>query len=166
MAHALGGLRQGAIEMTPMQEAVLDLSVEQALAPALQRVNQTFVQVMLEQGIPIEAIVCELVLSGEVERTYRLLRLEGYGAQMEHHSPTSQYGQLSRSGYFDRSVDPLSTMREIVENIRSGSFADEWDDERDAGHPGLERLKREAIPPEMLEWERDLRTQLGAGISY
>lgn len=161
LASAVGGLRQGAIEMTPMQEAVLDLAVEQALAPALRRVSQSFVQVMLEQGIPIEAILCELFLSGEIERSYRLLRLEGYGAQMEHHSPTSQYGQLSRSDYFDTSVDPAPTMREIVESIRDGSFADEWDAELDAGHPTLERLKSAAVGPEMQQWERELREQLG-----
>jgi ketol-acid reductoisomerase len=164
VADAIGGLRQGAIEMTPAQEAVLDLAVEQALAPALQRVSQSFVQVMLEQGIPLEAILCELFLSGEVERSYRRLRTEGYGAQMEHHSPTSQYGQLSRAGHY-QSMDPVPTMREIVENIRDGSFADEWDAERDSGHPTLARLKGEALPPEMLEWERDLRRQLGEGVA-
>ncbi len=139
--------------------------MEQALAPALRRISQSFVQVMLEQDIPLEAILCELFLSGEVERTYRLLRLEGYGAQMEHHSPTSQYGQLSRADYYDGSVEPVPTMREIVENIRSGRFADEWDAERDAGHPTLERLKAAAVPEEMAAWEQELRSQLGEGVS-
>src|SRR5688500_7265772 len=37
VAKAIGGLRQGALELTPMQEAVLDLAVEQALSPALRR---------------------------------------------------------------------------------------------------------------------------------
>jgi ketol-acid reductoisomerase len=165
VADAIGGLRQGAIEMTPMQEAVLDLAVEQALAPALRRVSQSFVHVMSEQGIPLEAILCELFLSGEVERTYRLLRTEGYAAQMEHHSPTSQYGQLSRADFYDETIDPVPTMRQIVDNIRNGSFADEWDAERDAGHPTLERLKASAVPPEIVDWERDLRTQLGEGVN-
>lgn len=165
LAGAIGGLRQGTIEMTPMQEAVLDLAVEQALAPALRRVSQSFVQVLSEQGIPLEAILCELFLSGEVERTYRLLRTEGYAAQMEHHSPTSQYGQLSRADHFDETIDPVPTMRAIVETIRDGSFADEWDAERDAGHPTLERLKALAVPAEIVEWERALRSQLGEGVS-
>ena len=39
VAKAIGGLRQGAIEMTAHQEAVLDLAVEQALSPALRRVT-------------------------------------------------------------------------------------------------------------------------------
>jgi ketol-acid reductoisomerase len=96
VAKAIGGLLQGAIELTARQEAVLDLAVEQALSPALSRVSTSFTQVMLEHGIPVEAIITELVLSGEVERTYRLLREVGYAVQSEYHSPTSQYGQLTR----------------------------------------------------------------------
>ena len=162
VAKAIGGLRQGAIELTPHQEAVLDLAVEQALSPALRRVSQSFVQVMLEHGIPLEAIVTELVLSGEVERTYRLLRIEGYAAQMEHHSPTSQYGQLSRAEEFDH-LDVPTKMREIVEGISSGRFADEWDGERDAGYPNYTRLKDAAVGVGVAEFDRELRAQLGEG---
>lgn len=162
VALALGGLRQGAIEMTPRQEAILDLAVEQALSPALRRVSEAFVSVMLEEGIPLEAILTELVLSGEVERTYRLLRLEGYAAQMEHHSPVSQYGQLSRVPHFAH-LDVAGPMRGIVEGLTSGRFADEWDAERDAGFPAFARLKDEAAGPAVAEFERDLRTRLGEG---
>jgi ketol-acid reductoisomerase len=162
VAKAIGGLRQGAIEMTAMQEAVLDLAVEQALSPALRRVSESFVQVMLEHGIPLEAILTELVLSGEVERTYRLLREEGYAAQMEHHSPTSQYGQLSRQGEFDH-LDVPSRMREIVDGIASGRFADEWDAERASGFVAFERLKAAAVGPGIIEFEQEIRRQLGTG---
>lgn len=160
IAAAIGGLRQGGIALTPMQEAVLDLAVEQALAPALSRVNQAFVQVMLEQGVPIEAVVAELVLSGEFERTYRLVRLEGAAAQMAYHSPTSQYGQLSRAGRYDH-LDVAATMREIVTDIANGRFADEWDAERDAGYPRLEELRARALAPEIRKFEADLRRRLG-----
>jgi ketol-acid reductoisomerase len=160
MAHAIGGLRQGAIELTPQQEAVLDLSVEQALAPALSRVSRSFVQVMLEHGIPVEAVVTELVLSGEVERTYRRVRLEGGAAQMDYHSPTSQYGQLSRADRFDH-FDLAAVMRAIVDNIANGRFADEWDSERDTGYARLRALKGEAASPAILEFERELRARLG-----
>jgi ketol-acid reductoisomerase len=162
VAKAIGGLRQGAIELTAEQEAVLDLAVEQALAPALRRVSESFVQVMMEHGLPIEAIVTELVLSGEVERTYRLVRLEGGAAQMAYHSPTSQYGQMSRAGRYGH-VDLLTTMRELVEDIASGRFADEWDAERDAGYPEFEALRAKAMAPEILAFEADLRTKLGEG---
>src|SRR5262249_60611330 len=112
----------------------------------LRRVSQEFTQIMLEHGVPIEAVITELVLSGEVERTYRLLREGGYAAQFEHHSPTSQYGQLSRRGRYDH-YDIGVTMREIVDGIESGAFADEWDAERDAGYPVLIAMRSEAAGP-------------------
>ena len=162
VAKAIGGLRQGALELTPKQEAVLDLAVEQALSPMLRRVSESFVHVMLEEGVPIEAIVTELVLSGEVERTYRLVRLEGGAAQTLYHSPTSQYGQLSRAGRYDH-LDVAATMRELVGDITSGRFADEWDAERDSGYARLEALRSKAMAPEILAFEADLRAKLGEG---
>jgi ketol-acid reductoisomerase len=160
VAKAVGGLRQGGIELTPKQEALLDLAVEQVLAPALQHTHRSFVGVLLEQGIPLEAIITEQVLSGEVERTMRLVRLEGYAAQMAHHSPTSQYGQLSRADRFE-GFDLAATMRGLLDDIDSGRFADEWDAERDAGYPRLEALKAAAVGPDIEAFERDLRTRLG-----
>jgi ketol-acid reductoisomerase len=160
VAKAIGGLKQGAIELTARQEAILDLAVEQALSPALRRVSESFVGVMMAEGIPLEAILTELFLSGEVERTYRLLRLEGYAAQMEHHSPTSQYGQLSRVPEFTH-LDVAGPMQAIVDRIKSGEFADEWDAERDAGFPRYKELKEAAVGEGMAEFEADIRRQLG-----
>ena len=162
VAKAIGGLRQGAIELTAMQEAVLDLAVEQALAPALRRVSTSFVQVMLEQGIPLEAVITELVLSGEVERTMRLVREAGYAAQFEYHSPTSQYGQLIRRDEYD-GAEIGSTMRRLVDDIASGRFADEWDAEAEAGYPTLERLREQHAGAAVREFETALRRQLGEG---
>ncbi|ORW49281.1 hypothetical protein AWB90_10355 [Mycobacterium paraense] len=160
VGRALGGLRQGAIDMTPRQEAVLDLAVEQVLAPAMGRVSASFVALMLDAGIPLEAVMAELMLSGEIERSYRLLRLEGYAGQMRYHSPTSQYGQLSRANRYD-GLDVPTVMREVLTEIESGKFADEWDAERAAGYPNLERLRAEKLSPEVVAFERDLRVRLG-----
>ena len=164
VALAIGGLRQGGIELTALQEAVLDLAVEQALSPALTAVNASFVQAMLERNIPFEAIMTELVLSGEVERTYRLLREVGYAVQSEFHSPTSQYGQLSRRGRFDH-LDFLSVMRGLVDDIEQGRFADEWDAERDAGYPTLTALKEQHAGSAVREFEADLRRRLGPALT-
>lgn len=160
VARGIGGLQQGAIELTPRQEAILDLAVEQVLSPALTHVNGAFVAAMLEQGIPLEAILTELFLSGEVERTYRLLREIGFARQLDLHSPTSQYGQLSRRGSFDH-LDFLPAMRRIVENIASGSFADEWDAEMRSGYPRLKELKEQHAGALVRAVEDDLRSRLG-----
>ena len=160
VARGVGGLRQGAIEMTPRQEAILDLGMEQLFAPAMAQVSTSFVALMAEAGIPLEAIMTELMLSGEIERNYRLLRLEGYVGQMRYHSPTSQYGQMSRAGRYD-GLDVPAVMREVLNDIESGKFADEWDAERGAGYPNLERLRAEKLSPEVVAFEEDLRARLG-----
>src|SRR5437763_1760613 len=77
---------------------------------------------MLEQGSPRAAVVAERVLSGEVERTYRLVRREGCAAQMAHHSPTSQYRQMSRAARYGH-LDMVTAMRELVDDTASGRFA-------------------------------------------
>ena len=162
VAKGIGGLRQGAIALTPHQEAVLDLAVEQVLSPALTHVNQTFVATMLAQGIPLEAVMTELVLSGEVERSYRLLREIGYAGQFGFHSPTSQYGQLTRRGAYEH-LDLATTMRRLADDIASGRFADEWDAESRAGHPKLAELRERFAGAAMREFEQALRRQLGPG---
>jgi ketol-acid reductoisomerase len=164
VAAAIGGLREGAIELSAQQEAVLDLAVEQVLSPALTAVSTAFVTTMLEHGIPLEAVMTELVLSGEVERTYRLLREVGFVAQTEYHSPTSQYGQLSRRGRYDH-LDLRSTMEELTADIESGRFADEWEAEREAGYTTLQALKEEHAGPLIRELEDDLRRRLGPGVA-
>jgi len=164
LASSLGALRQGALALTPQQEAVLDLGVEQALSPALTHVNGAFVSVMLEQGIPIEAILTELFLSGEVERNYRLLREIGFTGQLGLHSPASQYGQLSRRGSYD-GLDFEPIMKAIVEKIRSGGFADEWDAEQAKGYATLEELKEVHAGPGMRAFEASLRSQLGPEVA-
>ena len=163
VAQALGGLREGAIELSPHQEAVLDLAVEQVLSPALTHVNSAFVLSMLEQGIPMEAVLTELFLSGEVERNYGLLRTEGFVKQLEHHSPASQYGQLSRRGRYD-ALDFTTVMQDIVQHIASGKFADEWDAEAASGYARLQELKAVHAGEEVKAMETDLMTKLGPGV--
>jgi ketol-acid reductoisomerase len=160
VAKGIGGLRQGALALTPKQEAVLDLAVEQVLSPALVHVNQSFVATMLAHGIPLEAVMTELVLSGEVERSYRLLREVGFVGQFGFHSPTSQYGQLARRGAYDH-LDIATPMRRIADDIASGRFADEWDAESRAGHPKLAELRERFAGAAIAELERSMRRRLG-----
>jgi ketol-acid reductoisomerase len=164
IARAIGGLRQGGIELSAQQEAVLDLAVEQVLSPALTRINGAFVTCMLEQGIPIEAVLLELFLSGEVERNYRLLREEGFVKQLDYHSPTSQYGQLSRRGAFD-GLDIAPIMARLVDDISSGRFADEWDEESRGGGKRLAALREEHAGPGVRAFEESVRRRLGPDVA-
>jgi ketol-acid reductoisomerase len=123
-------------------------------------VSGAFVSTMLEQDIPLEAILTELYLSGEVERNYRLLRERGFVRQLGLHSPTSQYGQLSRRGAYDH-LDVASRMRALAADIASGRFADEWEAESRAGYPRLTELKELFAGPAVQAFEDHVRSQLG-----
>ena len=111
----------------------------------------------------MEAILTELYLSGEVEKNYRLLKEVGFVGQLGFHSPTSQYGQLSRRGSFDE-LDFGPPMQKLIENITSGRFADEWDEESRQGYPRLEKLKQTHAGPGIQAFEEDVRRRLGPAV--
>jgi ketol-acid reductoisomerase len=69
---------------------------------------------------------------------------------------------MSRGDRFT-DYDLATRMRELVGDITSGRFADEWDAERDAGYPVLESLRAKNVSPEVLAFEADIRTKLGEG---
>jgi ketol-acid reductoisomerase len=75
-------------------------------------------------------------------------------------TPTSQYGQLSRRRQFD-ALDFAPRMKEIVEGIASGRFADEWDDESRSGHERLAKLKDQHCGEAIKTMEKEMRTRLG-----
>jgi ketol-acid reductoisomerase len=158
VAKAIGGLLQGAIELTPRQEAILDLAVEQALSPSLSRVSQSFTQVMLEHGIPIEPSS----RARAVRRGGAHLPPPTEGGYAAVRTPLYEPIRQLATPCFDH-YDIAVTMREIVDGIDSGAFADEWDAERDAGYPELVAMRAAAAGPEVEAFERDLRTRLGEG---
>ena len=119
---------------------------------------------MATEGIPLEAIMTELVLSGEVERTYRLLREVGYAVQSEFHSPTSQYGQLTRRGRYDH-LDFASVMQRADRRHRVRAASPT------SGTPSampairsLRALKEQHAGPAVREFEADLRRRLGPAV--
>ena len=160
VARGIGGTRRGALELDARREALLDLFIEQAVSPALSKVWGDAALVLLEAGIPLEAILVEFYLSGEVERAYRALREDGYRAQATMHSETSQYGTLSRVDRF-ADLDIAARLRAIADEIDRGSFAEEWAAERAAGYPRLKELRTNDPRSLMADAEGPLRDQLG-----
>jgi ketol-acid reductoisomerase len=156
IARGLGATRRGCLEMTFAQEALIDLFMEQAIAPALGKVWRDGALALLEAGLPLEAILAEFVLSGEVERTYRALREIGYERQSKLHSQTSQYGTLSRAERF-ADLDLAARMREVIREIGSGTFAKEWAAERAAGYPRLTELREAGPFAEITAMEDEIR---------
>src|SRR5207302_7297521 len=84
--------------------------------PGLRKLWSDAAMVLLEAGIPLEAILAEFYLSGEIERTYRAMREIGPARQWQLHSQTSQYGSMSRAERF-ASVDLMTGMRAAVDEL-------------------------------------------------
>lgn len=125
LTKAIGGLKMGAIEITMKQEAILDLFNEQAFGPAFGRVLLTSIKVLLDNGLPPEAVLTEMYLSGEMSYTYQKMAQIGLVKQTNFHSHTSQYGAMSRGIRF-LNLDLEKRMQKIYDEISSGEFAREW----------------------------------------
>jgi ketol-acid reductoisomerase len=154
LAKGIGSTRTGVVEVTFAQEAELDLFTEQCFGPAFGLVLTTSIDLLLEEGYPPEAVLLELYMSGEFAYTLGKMAELGVVEQSTLHSPTSQYGSMSRGMRF--MLPELRTrMREGLEEIRSGQFAQEWAAEHAAGAPTLEALKEAArsLPLHRLEQE-------------
>jgi ketol-acid reductoisomerase len=154
LAKGIGSTRAGVVEVTFAQEAELDLFTEQCFGPAFGHVLTTAVDLLLDEGYPPEAVLLELYMSGEFSYTLAKIAELGIVEQASLHSPTSQYGSMSRGMRF--MIPEIRTkMRQGLDEIRSGRFAEEWMAEQEAGTPALQALREAArsLPLHKLEQE-------------
>jgi ketol-acid reductoisomerase len=127
LTKALGSLKKGAIYTTFKQEAVLDLFNEQAFGPAFGRVLLTAISTLINNGLPSEAVLIEMYMSGEMSYTYQKMAQIGLIKQTDFHSHTSQYGSMSRGArYLGIAKEMKKQMQRTFDEINSGSFAKEW----------------------------------------
>jgi ketol-acid reductoisomerase len=153
VAAALGTLKAGAIEINFEREAELDLFIEQAVLPAFQHVMITAAQLLIDQGYPPEAVIADLYLSGEFNDYLERAKQYGLLDAMRFTAPHTQYGWLSRRDrYTDLKLERV--MEGTLEQIKDGSFAQEWAKEYQNGYPRLEKLYREHQRMELWDWEK------------
>lgn len=163
LAGAIGSLRKGAMVLSAREEAVLDLYMEQGLGALLGRILFSTLQVGMEGGLPAEALVLELYLSGEMAQTFQAMADLGLTAQASLHSPTSQYGSLMQTLSLD-GAPFRAHLQQALEGITSGRFAAEWSAERAAGYPEFTRVRelaQRANP--FVEVENRLRAAMSGG---
>ncbi len=156
IARGIGSTRRGVMLLSFAQEAELDLFTEQAFGPAFGQVLLSSIQTLIDAGYPVEAVMIELILSGEFAYSMQKIVEMGFFQQMELHSHTSQYGSMTRSTRFMNTQIP-QTMREVLEEIRSGAFAREWEAEQKAGLPVFNQIKEARDQHPIAEWDRATR---------
>jgi len=140
LAEGLGVLRAGAIEMTAKAEATLDLFVEQSVGAALGQAVMAAFEIGRDAGIPAEALVMEMYMSGEMEIVFRAFRETGFFRSSGDHGPTAVFGGILRTLEMDRDA-MLTAFRAILEDIKTGGFARRFQDEAANGYPMLEIAK-------------------------
>ena len=153
IARGIGSTRAGCLEMSFLDEATLDLFTEQAFGPAMGAAMRSAIDTLVEAGYPPEAVLLELYMSGEFSYSLDKAAELGLIRQWELHSHTSQYGGMTRSARFEE-FDLKSRMREVLEEIRSGSFAREWQAEQAAGLPVFRQAKEMLKFLPLVEWEQ------------
>jgi len=164
IAKGIGSTRAGCIEMSMHDEASLDLFTEQAFGPAFGRVLLTAIELLIEAGYPPEAVLLELYLSGEFAYSFEMMREVGMMKQMDFHSRTSQYGTVTRSARFMPLAEPIKEkMSAVLEEIRSGRFADEWSNQQPTAAALFEKIREARDRMPMAGWDQTTRSAFKIG---
>jgi ketol-acid reductoisomerase len=159
LAEAIGAPSARVFEMSAHAEATLDLFVEQTLGPLLGTAIMVAFEVGQEAGIPPEALVMEMYMSGEMETVFEGFRETGFFRASEQHGPTAVFGGIIRTLEIDRE-EMATRFRRILEDIRSGEFAQRFQDEARDGYPmlGIARAMMHGTSP-ITEAEEQLRAR-------
>ncbi|MGB7649953.1 MAG: ketol-acid reductoisomerase [Gallionella sp.] len=155
-AKALGGLRAGGIKTTFTEECETDLFGEQAvLCGGLSRLVQTGFEVLTEAGYQPEVAYFECL--HEVKLIVDLMYEGGIAKQRWSVSDTAEYGDyVSGPRVIDAGVK--DRMRQVLSEIRDGSFAARFIADQDAGAPEFKRLRAEGEAHPIEATGRELRT--------
>lgn len=142
VTKAIGGAKRGAWETTFEEETVIDLFGEQVGGGSTLAATINSFETLTEAGYDPDVVLLELYASGEMVEVMRSVVQQGLLGALKFHSPTSQYGQLSRA----RRLVPEAAkegLRGVLQEIRDGRFAREWQAEGDAGYQGMQRLREQ-----------------------
>lgn len=154
-ASGIGGGRSGIIETTFKQETETDLFGEQAvLCGGITELIKTGFEVLTEAGYdPVNAYFeCLHEMKLIVDLIY-----EGGLAKMRHSiSNTAEYGDFL-TGPKIVTADTKKVMKEVLADIQSGKFADEFLADSKAGQPFLKAHRKEASEHQLEKVGQELR---------
>lgn len=154
-AAGIGGGRSGILETTFKQETETDLFGEQVvLCGGITELIKSGFEVLREAGYdPVNAYFeCLHEMKLIVDLMY-----EGGMAKMRHSiSNTAEYGDFL-TGPKIITAETKEKMREVLRDIQSGKFADEFLEDSKAGQPFLKKKREEAKAHELERVGTELR---------
>ncbi len=139
-AHAIGATRAGVLDTTFEEETETDLFGEQVvLCGGLTALVQAGFETLVDAGYQPESAYFECL--HELKLIVDLMYEQGIAGMRYSISDTAEYGDLTRG---PRIIDDhvRATMRTVLDEIRSGAFAEEWIAENRAGRGRFEELRR------------------------
>jgi ketol-acid reductoisomerase len=154
-AKAIGGLRAGGIKTTFTEETETDLFGEQAVlcGGASQLVMYGF-EVLTEAGYQPEVAYFECL--HELKLIVDLMYEGGIAKQRWSVSDTAEYGDyVSGPRVVDEHVK--ENMKQILAEIKGGSFAQRFIDDQDAGGPEFKALRAKGEQHPIEQTGRELR---------
>ena len=140
LAHGVGVLKAAALELSLQMEADLDLFIEQTLGAVVGLAIMNAYSVGQSAGIPVEALAMEMYIDEEMETVWRGFRDKGFYRSSLAHGPTAMYGGYLRTMELMQ-LEMDTNFARILEEIRSGEFARQFQEERQAGYPMLEQAQ-------------------------
>src|SRR6266567_971089 len=142
-ASAIGGGRAGIIETTFREETETDLFGEQAvLCGGLTSLIQAGFETLVEAGYSPEMAYFECL--HEMKLIVDLVYEGGIGNMRYSVSNTAEYGDLTRGPKVINQC-AREEMKKLLADIQSGSFADEWMAECEAGKPRFKQLESQGL---------------------
>ncbi|HEY6472801.1 MAG TPA: ketol-acid reductoisomerase [Acidimicrobiales bacterium] len=138
-AHAIGATRAGVLDTTFDEETETDLFGEQVvLCGGLTALVTAGFETLVNAGYQPESAYFECL--HELKLIVDLMYEQGIAGMRYSISDTAEYGDLTRG---PRVIDDAvrATMQSILDDIRSGAFAEEWIAENKAGRAKFEALR-------------------------
>jgi len=157
-AQAIGGTRAGVLDTTFEEETETDLFGEQVvLCGGLVELIKNGYETLVEAGYQPESAYFETL--HEVKLIVDLIYEGGITAMHYSISDTAEYGDLTRG---PRVVTQATKdeMRKILDEIRSGQFAEEWIAENDNGRPNFNRMRQAAMDHPIEKVGAELRAMM------
>ena len=141
IAKAIGATRAGVIETTFKEETETDLFGEQVdLVGGITQLMRYAFQTLVEAGYQPEIAYYETI--NEMKMIVDLIYEKGFEGMLRAVSDTAKYGGMTVGKFvIDESVK--QRMKQALERIRSGKFAEEWIEEYNRGAPTIKEGLKE-----------------------
>jgi ketol-acid reductoisomerase len=155
LAKAIGSTRVGVIKTTFKDETDTDLFSEQVdLCGGVSELIKASFDILVKEGYSKEAAYFETL--HELKLIIDLIHQGGLAYMWSKVSNTAEYGGRTRG---KRVIDEhvKEEMREILSEIKSGKFANEWIFEYEKGAPKLKKMREEDAELEIEKIGAELR---------